>query len=102
MMRGELGEEMTMADALHTLPTWRRLILALAGFFGLFAGLCVVFLLVVTAALAWEDHVHAQWPEATAQVRQCDLDAYPPDPKYYRIDCSISYTVRGEEIRSHV
>ena len=93
---------MTKAGALQNLPKWRRLVLALAGFFGLFTGLCAVFLLVVTAALAWQDHAHAQWPEATAQVQRCGLDLYPPDPKYYRIDCSVSYTVRAEEIVSHV
>jgi hypothetical protein len=87
---------------LQDLPKWRRLVLTLAGFFGLFTGLCVVFLLLVTAALAWEDHAHAQWPAATAQIQRCDLDQYPPDPKYYRIDCSVSYIVHGEEILSHV
>ncbi|HMG86595.1 MAG TPA: DUF3592 domain-containing protein [Terracidiphilus sp.] len=87
---------------LQNLPKWRRFVLTLAGFFGLLTGLCVVFLLLVTAALAWEDHAHAQWPEATEQVQRCSLDLYPPDPKYYRIDCGVNYTVRGEEILSHV
>jgi len=93
---------MAKASALQNLPKWRRLVLASAGFLGLFTGLCAVFLLVVTAALAWQDHAHAQWPEATAQVQRCGLDLYTPNPKYYRIDCSVSYTVRGEEIVSHV
>lgn len=91
-----------MADALQNLPKWHRLVVVLAGFFCLFTGLCTVFMLVVTAALAWQDRVHAQWPEATAQVQQCGLDPYPPDPKYYRIGCAIGYTVRGAEIVSHV
>lgn len=91
-----------MAGALHNLPKGRRLVMTLAGFFCLFSGLCTVFMLVVTAALAWQDRVHAQWPEATAQVQRCGLYPYPPDPKYDRIDCSVSYTVRGEEIVSHV
>lgn len=89
-------------DALQNPPKWLRLAMTLAGFFCLFTGLCTVFMLVVTPALAWQDRVHAQWPQATAQVQQCGLDPYEPDPKYYRIDCSISYTVRGEEIVSHV
>lgn len=93
---------MTKDGELENLPKWRRLVLTLAGFFGLFTGLCVVFLLLVTAALAWEDHAHAQWPEAMAQIERCDLDQYSPDPKYYRIDCSVNYTVHGEEIVSHV
>jgi hypothetical protein len=90
---------MTKAGARQSLPKW---ILTLAGFSALFTGLCAVFLLVVTAALARQDHAHAQWPEAMAQVQRCGLDPYPPDPKYYRIDCNVSYTVRGEEIDSHV
>jgi hypothetical protein len=93
---------MMKVGELQNLPKWRRPVLFLAGFFGLFTGLCSVFLLVVTAVLAWQDHTHAQWPEATAQIQRCDLDLYPPDPNYYRIDCSVSYTVRGEEIISHV
>jgi hypothetical protein len=93
---------MTNVAELQSPPKGRRLVLASAGFLGLFTGLCTVFLLVVTAALAWQDRVHTQWPEATAQVQQCGLDLYTPNPKYYRIDCSVSYTVRGEEIVSHV
>jgi hypothetical protein len=93
---------MTEVGELQNLPKWRRLVLGLAGFFGFFTGLCAVFLLVMTAALAWQDHAHAQWPEATTQVQRCGLDLYPPDPRYYRIDCSVSYTVGEEEIVSHV
>jgi hypothetical protein len=91
-----------MADTPQNLPKWHKLVVVLAGFFCLFTGLCTVFMLIVTPALAWQDHVHAQWPQAAAQVQQCSLDLYPPDPKYYRIDCGVSYTVRGEQIASHV
>ena len=93
---------MTAVSELQNLPKWRRIVLLLASFLGLFAGLCTVFMLVVTAAQAWQDHAHAQWPEATAQVQRCDLDNYTHEPEWYRIDCSVSYTVRGEEIVSHV
>jgi hypothetical protein len=93
---------MMEANTVENLPKGRRLVMTLAGFFCLFSGLCTVFLLVATAALAWQDRVHAQWPEARAQVEQCGLDPYEPDPKYYRIDCSVSYIARGEEIISHV
>ena len=87
---------------LQNLPKWRRLVLGLTGFFCLFAGLCAVFLVAVTGALAWQDHSYAQWPEASAQVERCGLDLYPPDPNYYRIDCSVRYNVGEEEIVSHV
>jgi hypothetical protein len=96
------GVEMKRVGELQNLPRWRRLVLFLASFFGLFAGLCTIFALVVTAAQAWQDHAHAQWPEATAQVQRCGLDTYTHKPESYRIDCGISYTVRGEEIVSHV
>lgn len=93
---------MTKVDEIENLPRWRRLLLVLTGFFCLSAGLSAVFLLAVTAALAWQDHTHARWPGAIAQVERCGLDPYPPDPKYYRIDCSVRYTAGGEEIVSHV
>jgi hypothetical protein len=93
---------MTNPGVLQNLPKGRRIVLTLAGFLCLFSGLCAVVMLVATAAMAWQDRVHVQWPEATAQVEQCSLDPYEPDPKYYRIDCSISYTVRGEQIVSHI
>jgi hypothetical protein len=93
---------MTTVSELQNLPKWRGLVLLLASFLGLFAGLCTVFALVVTAAQAWQEHAHAQWPEATAQVQRCGLDIYTHKPESYRIDCSVSYKVRGEEIVSYV
>ena len=88
-----------MVGELQNLPKWRRLVLLLASFFGLAAGLCTVFALVVTG---WQEHTRAQWPEATAQVQRCDLDLYMHKPESYWIDCSISYMVGGERIVSHV
>jgi hypothetical protein len=79
-------------------PGWRGWVMLL----GLFAGLCTVFALVVTAAEAWVEHTQAQWPQATARVQRCGLDIYIHKPESYWIDCSLSYTVRGEEIVSHV
>ena len=93
---------MATVGELQNLPKWRGLVLILASFLGLFTGLCTVFALVVTAAQAWQDHAHAQWPEARAQVQRCGLDIYMHKPESYRIDCSVSYTVGGEEIVSHV
>jgi Protein of unknown function (DUF3592) len=86
----------------QNLPKGRGFVFLLASFFGLTAGLCTVFALVVTTAQAWQDHVHAQWPEATAQVQRCGLDIYTHKPESYRIDCTVSYTVSGDEVVSHV
>src|SRR6266567_6179368 len=58
------GLAMTTADVSKRPPGWRGWLLLLAGFFGLFAGLCTVFALVVTAAEGWVEHVQAQWPTA--------------------------------------
>jgi hypothetical protein len=93
---------MTMVGELQNLPKWRGLVLLLASFLGLLAGLCALFALVVSAAQAWVEHAQAQWPDVTAQVQRCGLDIYTRDPESYWIDCSVSYMVRGEEIVSHV
>lgn len=83
---------------LQKLPKWRGLVLLLA----LFLGLCTVFALVVTIAQAWQEHLQAQWPEATALVQRCGLNIYTHKHLSYRIDCSVGYKVRGELIVSHV
>ncbi len=93
---------MTKVGEQQNLPKWRGLVLLVASFFALGAGLCTVFALVVTAVQAWQEHAHTQWPEATAQVQRCGLVIYTHKPESYRIDCRISYTVGGEEIVSHV
>ncbi len=93
---------MNTIDEPRSQPKWRRYVTFLAGFFGLFAGLCTVFALVVTVAQAWVEHAQAQWPTATASVQRCGLDIYVHKPESYWIDCNISYTVRGEEIISRV
>ncbi|MGP0017580.1 MAG: DUF3592 domain-containing protein [Candidatus Sulfotelmatobacter sp.] len=91
-----------MADTSKNPRGWRGWILLLAGFMGLFAGLCTVFALVVTAAEAWVEHPQAQWPTATARIQRCGVDIYTHNPETYWIDCRITYTVRGEGIVSHV
>jgi hypothetical protein len=84
------------------LPKWRRLVKFLASFFGLFAALCTVFALVVTAAEGWVEHAQAQWPTATSRVQRCGMEVYTHRLGSYWIDCSLSYTVRGVEMVSHV
>ncbi len=49
---------MATVGELQNLPKWRRLVLLLASFLGLVAGLCTVFALVVTAAQGWQEHAH--------------------------------------------
>jgi hypothetical protein len=92
---------MTTGDVQNQ-PKWRGFVMLFASFFGLTAALCTVFALVVTAAQAWKEHAQAQWPQAMAHVQRCGLDIYIHKPESYWIDCSLSYTVRGEELTSHV
>jgi Protein of unknown function (DUF3592) len=73
----------------------RQLVPFLAGFFALFTGLCTIFALVVTVAEAWQEHVRAQWPEATAQIERCDVDPVNSG-RYYHIVCRLSYEVDGQ------
>lgn len=89
-------------DGPQNQSTCRGLAVLLLLFFGLGTGLCTIFALVVTAAGAWVEHAQAQWPKATARVQRCGVDIYTRNPETYWIDCSISYTVRGEEIVSQV
>jgi hypothetical protein len=78
---------------------WVRVV---CGGLGLFAGLCSIFALVVTAAEGWQEHAQAQWPEATARVQGCGVDLYTHRSEAYWIDCRISYLVGGEEIVTEV
>ncbi len=39
-----------------------------AAILGVFAGLCTIFALAVTAAEAWQEHAQAQWLETTARL----------------------------------
>jgi hypothetical protein len=75
--------------------------LAVAGL-GLFAGLCTIFVLVVTIAQGWQEHAQAQWPQATALVQTCGLDIYTHKPEAYWISCRISYLAGVEEIVTKV
>ncbi len=93
---------MTTATTSKNPPGWRGWVMLLGLVLGLFCGLCTVFALVVTVAQAWQEHAQAQWPEATARVQRCGVVIYTHRPESYWIDCSLSYTVRGEEIVSHV
>jgi len=93
---------MTAAGRFQNPTGWRGYAMLLASFFGLTAGLCTVFALVVTVAQAWVEHRQAQWPQAMAHVQRCGLEIYTHKPESYWIDCSLSYTVRGGDIVSHV
>jgi hypothetical protein len=62
------------------------------------SGLCTIFVSVVTAAQAWQEHARARWPEVTARVDRCGLDQTSSGrrEKYY-IHCRLSYVVGAEQ-----
>jgi hypothetical protein len=86
----------------QNLPTWRRVAVLLSGFFTVAAGLSTIFVLVMTAAQAWQEHNQAQWPATMAQVQSCSLDIYTYQSDAYWINCSVSYQVNSEKITSRV
>jgi hypothetical protein len=92
----------TAMDGPPRLPKWRGYVMFVASFFGLFAALCTIFALVVTAAEGWVEHAQARWPTTMARVQRCGLDVYTYKSQAYWINCSLSYTVRDEDIVSHV
>jgi Protein of unknown function (DUF3592) len=69
---------------------------------GSFIGLCTLFSLVVTIAVAWQEHRHAHWPETAASIRQCSVESRGEQSAYYVIDCQIDYTVNHQLVTSHV
>jgi hypothetical protein len=48
----------------------------LVGLLGIFAGLCTVFVLIVSVADKWQEHAQESWPEATAIVERRSVDPY--------------------------
>ncbi len=74
---------------------------AVAGL-GLFAGLCSIFVLVVTMAQGWQEHAQAQWPQATALIQRCGVDIYTHKLEAYWIDCRVHYLVGAEGIVTKV
>jgi hypothetical protein len=77
---------------------WGGLIVLVA-----FLGLCTIFVLVVTAAQAWQEHAQASWPEVTARVDRCSLDRTSTGrrEKFY-IHCRLSYAVGAEQNAANV
>jgi uncharacterized protein DUF3592 len=61
-------------------------------------GLCTVFVSVVTAAQAWQEHAQARWPEVTARVDECGLKRTSTGrgQRFY-IRCRLNYAVGAEQ-----
>jgi hypothetical protein len=89
-----VGVEMTTGVAAKTQVKWQGFVLLM----GLFAGLCTIFVLVVTVVEGWQEHAQAQWPVATAHVEKCYLHQSSTGRRdRYYIDCRLSYVVGADE-----
>jgi Protein of unknown function (DUF3592) len=85
-------------DAGRGMPAWLGLVR-----FGILAllalsGLGTIFVGVITAVQAWEEHAQEHWPEATARVEKCYLrqTSTRKRDRYY-ISCRFSYHTGFEE-----
>jgi len=74
------------------------------GLLGLFAGLCAIFVLVVTVAEGWSEHVQQSWPEVTAAVQMCSVDTYQTfkNGQVLLIVCQVRYRIGGDEVAAKV
>jgi len=68
-----------------------------------FLGLCTIFVSVVTAAQAWQEHAQARWPEVTARVDGCGLDRTSSGRRErFYIHCRLSYAVGAVQNATNV
>jgi hypothetical protein len=79
----------------------------LIGLFGVFAGLCAVFVLIATACDAWREHAQESWPKATATIEQGSVDSYRAFKSagggtMWFIRCRIRYLAGAEEVRGSI
>jgi uncharacterized protein DUF3592 len=79
----------------------------LIALFGVFAGLCTVFALFVTAAEAWSEHAQQSWPQATATIERCSVDPYYPfrsqgRQPLWHIECRITFLVHGGPVEAKI
>jgi hypothetical protein len=90
-------------DAMRGKPAWMGL--ALFGILALLAlsGLGTVFVGVITAVQAWQEHAQEHWPEVTARVEKCYLrqSSTRKRDRYY-ISCRFGYEIEGEQNQADV
>jgi hypothetical protein len=84
-------------------PTWVGFVL-----FGVVAllalsGLCTVFVGVITAVQAWQEHGQETWPAATAWVEKCYLrQSSTRNRDWYYISCRLSYQAGFEQLEANI
>jgi hypothetical protein len=87
------GSKMTTGTVQKGPSLWMGFMLLVA-----LSGLGTIFVTLVTAAQAWQEHAQARWPEVTARVDKCGLTrtSTARRGKLY-IRCRLSYTVGFEQ-----
>jgi hypothetical protein len=87
-----------MATAPKTQTWW-----SILAVFTAFAGLCIIFVSIVTAAQAWQEHYQAHWPTITAHVDTCALQQTSTGRRNrYYIRCRFAYVIGAEEHAANV
>jgi hypothetical protein len=77
---------------------------------GAFLGLCTIFVLLVTAFEAWQEHTQAQWPQVTASIQSCGVRVsrrgysgpFDSGGGSYYIRCHIGYQVGAQEAVANI
>jgi hypothetical protein len=84
---------MTTGTAPKVQLLWTAL-MVLAGFLAL----CTLFVSVVTAVQAWQEHAQARWPEVTARIEKCSLTRTSSRGRHrFYIQCRLSYAVGAQQ-----
>jgi hypothetical protein len=98
MSRGFVGPDMTKGTVQQGPLMWLGLAVLV-----LFFGLSMIFVSVVTAVQAWQEHAQARWPEVTAHADECGLSRTSSGrrEKFY-IRCRLSYAVGAEQHATNV
>ena len=90
-------------DAVRSMPAWLGLFM-----FGIVAllalsGLSTIFVGVITAAQAWEEHAQEHWPTVTARVEKCYLrQSSTRNRDRYYISCRFSYQIGFEQNEANI
>jgi len=68
-----------------------------------FLGLCTIFVSVVTAVEAWQEHAQASWPQLTARVDKCALTRTSTRGGHrFYIRCRLSFAVGAEQNAANI
>src|ERR1700722_4532502 len=90
-------------DAMRRRPAWLGLVLFAVVALLALSGLSTIFVGVISAVQAWQEHAQEHWPEVTARVEKCYLrqSSTRKRDRYY-ISCRFSYQIGFEQNEANV